>query len=421
MRSRPNRRLDQYADLIIKVGLNIQPGQRLHIGAGAYSGFLEGPPPEAAPFVRLLAAKAYRVGARYVDVSYEDEQLKLIRFQNAPSDSFVEVSRWGTQQAVTYMKQGDAILAFLCSDPNLLRDQDAEAVETAQQRVFPTLEPLWPLISSSASNWSLVAVPTAGWAAAVLPDVAPEERLERMWEVIFELCRITNDDPITGWHNHLADLTKRCRYLNDKSFQALHCSGPGTDLTVGLPDGHVWNCGGLQTQNGIFIAANIPTEEVFTMPHRERIDGVVRTTKPLCFGGSTIEGISLTFKDGRVVDATAERGHALLGGILDTDDGARSLGEIALVPHSTPISCSGLVFQNILFDENASCHMALGSAYRFSMEGGPDMSPDEFADAGGNQSLLHVDFMVGSGELTVDGILRNGSREPLMRDGEWAF
>jgi aminopeptidase len=421
MNDRYETRLDQYADVIISVGLNLQPGQRLHIGAGAYSGFLEGPPPEAAPFVRLLAEKAYRAGARYVDVSYEDEQLRLIRFQHAPTDSFEEVSPWGTEQAATYMERGDAILGFLCSDPNLLRDQDQGALETAQGQVFPTVGPLLRFIGSNASNWSGVALPTPGWAAAVLPDVDPDRRMERMWDVIFDMCRITGDDPVAGWRDHVADMTGRARHLNERRYQALHYKGPGTDLTAGLPDGHLWICGGLETQNGITIVPNIPTEEIFTLPNKERIDGTVRSTKPLGFGGSTIEGLSLTFANGRVVKAEAETGQGLLDSILDTDDGARSLGEISLVPHSSPISQSGLVFQNILYDENASCHMALGNAYRFSLEGGTEMSDEGFAAAGGNQSQVHVDFMMGSAEIDVNGIHADGTSEPVMRSGEWAF
>ena len=414
-------RLEQYAEVIVRVGLNLQAGQRLHIGGGAYSGFLEGPPPEAAPFVRLLAKKAYQAGARYVDVSYEDEGLKLIRFQNAPADSFSETSPWASEQSARYLERGDASLTFLCSDPDLLRDQDQESVQTAQEQVFHTLGPLWNLIESNRSNWLAVAVPTPGWAAAVLPGVKPEERLDRMWEIIFDMCRINQADPVAGWENHVTALAELCNYLNEKRYQALHYSGPRTDLTVGLPENHLWHSGRLESQNGVSFVANIPTEEVFTMPHRDQINGVVKATKPLSFGGSTIEGLALTFENGQVMSARADKGQGILDSLLRTDEGSRSLGEVALVPHSSPISQSGLIFQNILYDENASCHLALGNAYRFSMIDGEDMSAEAFAAAGGNQSQVHVDFMIGSGELDLDGIRSDGAREPLMRAGEWTF
>ncbi len=415
------RRLGQYADVIIKIGLNVQPGQRLHLGAAAYSGFIEGVPLSAAQFARLLAAKAYQAGARYVDLSYEDELLTLTRFQYAPRDSFDEFSPYAVRQSAEYMDEGNAILTFLNSNPELLSEQDPELVEQAQQKVFENIGELWHKIESNMSNWTAVSVPTEGWAAKVLPDVPAEERMERMWGVILDMCRIYGDDPVSGWRDHIVSLAQRSSYLNDRRYQALKYRGPGTDLTVGLPKGHLWQAGSLKTRSGFDFVANLPTEEVFSMPHREKIDGVVKATRPLVFGGSMIEDFSLTFKNGRVVEAVAAKGQGLLDNILNHDEGSRSLGEISLLPHSSPISQSGLVFYNILYDENASCHMAIGNAYRFSMEGAADMSAEEFAAAGGNQSPLHLDFMMGSAELDVDGVNSDGTIEPVMRAGEWTI
>lgn len=415
------RKLEQYADVAVQIGLNLRPGQRVLIGAAAYSGFIEGAPLSAAPFARLLAAKAYQAGARYVDLLYEDELLTLTRFQHAPRDSFEEVNPHSIRQSKTYMDNGDAVLTFHNPNPDLLSEQDPDSVLQAQQKVFENIGPLWEQIESNKSNWLAIAVPTEGWAAKILPDVPGSERMERMWQVIFDMCRIQGENPVAGWKDHIAALGVRRDYLNGRRFEALKYRGPGTDLTVGLPASHLWQSGGLESQNGISFVANIPTEEVFSMAHKEKIDGVVKATRPLSFGGSMVEDFSLTFENGRVVAADAGKDQAMLENILDSDDGARSLGEISLVPHSSPISQSGLTFYNLLYDENASCHMALGNAYRFSMEGGSDMTAEEFAAAGGNQSPLHLDFMMGSAELDVDGIRADGTVEPVLRGGEWAI
>jgi aminopeptidase len=249
----------------------------------------------------------------------------------------------------------------------------------------------------------------------VFPGSAPAEQISQLWEAIARLCRLDQPDPVAAWERHLAALARRRDYLNAKRYSALHYKGPGTSLTIGLPDGHLWVSGRSESRSGIPFAPNLPTEEVFTMPHRDRVDGVVRSSKPLSYGGTVIENFGLTFAGGKTVTVTAERGQEVLQRLVDTDAGAGRLGELALVPHSSPVSQSGLLFYNTLFDENAASHVALGSAYKFTMSGGESMDDDTFERVGGNRSGVHVDFVIGSGELDVDGMVPGGATEPLMR------
>jgi aminopeptidase len=275
-------------------------------------------------------------------------------------------------------------------------------------------------VSRNHTNWSVVAAPAASWAAKVFPDLPADRRLDALWNAIARFCRLDRPDPVAAWDEHLAALARRTAFLNGRRYTGLHYRGPGTDLTLGLPDAHVWVSGRSASRAGVQFTANIPTEEVFTIAHKDRADGTVRSTKPLSYGGTLIENFSVAFRDGRIVDVKAARGEEVLRQLVGTDAGAERLGEIALVPHSSPISQSGVLFYNTLFDENAASHVALGSAYKFTMRGGDSMSEQEFASAGGNTSATHVDFMIGSGELDIDGLLPGGAREPLMRRGEWA-
>jgi aminopeptidase len=253
----------------------------------------------------------------------------------------------------------------------------------------------------------------------VFPGIAAPQQLAKLWDAISRLCRLDRPDPIAAWETHLAALARRRDYLNRKQYTALRYRGPGTDLVIGLPAGHVWVSGRSTSASGIAFTPNIPTEEVFTMPHKDRVEGTVRSTKPLSYGGTLIEGFSFRFAGGRIVDLTAERGEDVLRQLVGMDEGAARLGEVALVPHDSPVAQSGLLFFNTLFDENAASHVALGSAYKFTLSGGDVMSDEEFERAGGNHSATHVDFMIGSAELDVDGVLADGGAEPLMRRGVW--
>jgi aminopeptidase len=404
--------LDKYAEVIVRVGLNLQPGQRLLIRM---------PPIELVPLVRLIVTKAYKVGARLVDVMWNDDQLRLIRFQHAPRDSFEEFPTWRADAAFEAAKSGDAVLTIYAENPDLLCEQDPELVATVFRTRVKHFKPFGDLVVKNAINWTVVTAPVDGWTEKVFPDLPPDVREAKFWDTIFEICRVKQEDPVSAWRDHVNELVARSDHLNHKQYTALKLTAPGTDLTVGLPRGYIWRGARMTSQNGIDFMANIPTEEVFTMPHKDKTEGVVTATKPLSYGGVLIEDFSLTFADGRVVKASAAKGEEVLRKLIETDEGASRIGEVALVPHSSPISQSGLLFYNTLIDENASNHIALGRAYKFSMENGEAMSDDEFAAAGGNHSLVHVDLMIGSGEMDVDGLTEGGAAEPVMRGGEWAF
>jgi aminopeptidase len=411
------RKLDLYAQIIVKVGLNLQPGQRLHIGARFFDWL---PGMEAAPLVRLVAKHAYQAGARFVDVLWADQELDLIRAQLAPRDSFEEFPEWLILAARASYERADARLVLDGRDPDLLKEQDAAVVKTMQEKAIRACEPLKEFLGRNTNNWLGACAPTARWAAKVFHDVPAEEQLDRLWDAVFEMCRVNTPDPVAAWEQHIRQLALRCEYLNAKQYTRLEMRGPGTDLRVGLPKRHVWISARMKSEQGIPFVANFPTEEVFTTPHKDRVDGHVRSTKPLSHGGLVIEDFSLTFEGGRVVQAQAERGEQTLKTILDGDEGARRLGEVSIVPHSSAISQSGRLFYKTLIDENASNHLALGRGFPFCIEGTEGV-PEEYARRGGNMSMVHEDFMTGSGELSIDGIREDGSREPLTRDGEWAF
>jgi aminopeptidase len=411
--------LEKYAEVAVKVGLNLQPGQRLLIGIPTRGNL--GTSIELAPLVRLIAKIAYQCGARLVEVLWDDDQLRLIRYQYAAKDSFSEFPDWRTDAVNDYAREGDAILLISSDDPDLFREQDPALIDTLRQTELKHLKPFSELQSKNAMNWSIIAAPRAGWLRKILPDLPGEDREEKFWDMLFKICRIDKPDPVSAWFDHIHQLTTRRDYLNEKQYVALKLEGPGTDLTVGLPKGHIWGAARMTSLNGIPFTANLPTEEIFTIPHKDRTEGVVSSSKPLSYGAMYIEDFSLTFSNGKVVGASSRAGEESLHKILETDEGASMLGEIALVPHSSPISQLELLFFSTLIDENAANHLALGRAFRFCIKGGEVMSDEEFSAAGGNQSLVHVDFMIGSGEMDVDGRTEDGSSEPIMRDGEWAF
>jgi len=406
------QKLQNYAELAIRVGLNLQPGQRLMIRRA---------PIDCAPLVRALAAGAYKAGARLVDVMWQDEQLTLTRFQHAPRDSFTEYPAWRAEGLLQAVRRGDAVLSLHGTDPELLKGQDEELVSTVMKTAQTHNRPALEFLSRDGTNWLVFAAPTPSWASRVFPNDPPERQLNRLWEAVFAATRADRPDPIALWQTHIQNLLRRARYLTGKQYTALHYTAPGTDFTLGLPRGHIWKSAGSQAQTGIPFTANIPTEEVYSLPHRERADGVITASMPLNYEGSLIENFTLTFANGRVTKVTAERGEAILQRLVETDEGAARLGEVALVPHSSPISQSGILFYNTLFDENASCHVALGRAYPVCLEGGTAMEKADFQAAGGNDSLIHVDFMIGSADMNIDGITENGDAEPVMRNGEWAF
>jgi len=408
--------LSLYGELAVRIALNLQPGQRLLILGPLANG---GASLEAAPLVRCVTESAYKAGAQFVETLWGDEALQLARFKYAPRDSFDQISSWFPTALTDHVHAGHAVLSIYANDPDLLKNQPAELVGSVQKAVSRAVRPFREHLSKNGTNWSVIAAASIGWAARVFPDLPPSEQRDALWAAIARLVRLDRPDPIAAWEQHLAALAARRDFLNRRRYHALKYRGPGTDLTLGLIEGHQWVSGRSTSLHGIAFAPNLPTEEVFTMPHKDRVDGVVTTTKPLSYGGTLIENFSMTFEGGRVVKATAERGEKVLKELLDTDAGASRLGEVALVPHNSPVAQSGLLFYNTLFDENAASHVALGSAYKFTVEGGEGMSDEQFEQAGGNRSATHVDFMIGSPALDIDGVLANGTVEPLMRKGDW--
>jgi aminopeptidase len=404
-------KLASYASLIVEVGLNLQAGQQLMVSA----------PIEASPLLARVAEAAYKRGARYVHPLYGDDAVTLARFRYAPRDSFSFYPEWLARGMLEMVENNGARLSVTGNDPDLLKDQDGEAIAAAQKSAQSALKPFMGKIMRDAVNWCVVATATPAWANKVFPEAPEEERVGLLWDAIFKAVRADQEDAVATWQQHLEELEARRGHLNARRYSALHYRAPGTDLLLGLADGHIWKGGTSQNEAGTTFVANLPTEEVFTAPHRARVEGTVRSSKPLSYGGQLIEDFSLTFREGRVVDAKAAQGEDALQRLLATDDGATRLGEVALVPHSSPISQSGLLFYNTLFDENAASHLALGRAYRFCAEGGTTMNDDEAQAVGLNDSLTHVDFMIGSSEMEIAGVREDGREEPVMRAGEWAF
>lgn len=409
--------LDRYAELAIKVGLNLQPGQPLIITDIRRGGV----PLETAPLVRRLVTHAYLAGAPSVQVMWRDDAIQRIRFEHAPRDSFAEYPDWIARGLLEHVQRGGALLTILAADPDLLNDQDPDLIATVMKTAWERNKELYDLTGRNAANWLVISASYPGWAAKVFPDDPPQQGQARLWEALFHVCRMDVPDPLSAWREHIRQLVARSDYLNHKQYRALHFTGPGTDLTVGLPAGHRWLSARFPTQSGIEFTANIPTEEVFTLPHRAQTEGTVTATRPLNYGDTLIDGFHLAFSGGRVVEASARTGDAVLRRLIETDEGASRLGEVALVADSSPISQLGLMFYNTLLDENCASHVALGEAYKFSLQGGAQISEADFAAAGGNVSLIHVDFMIGSGEVDVDGVTAEGAGEPVMRQGEWAF
>jgi aminopeptidase len=410
------RILRAYADLTISIGLNLQRGQRLLIIGPIANG---GASLEAAPLIREITGSAYRAGASLVETLWGDEASLTARLQYAAPESFDEFSEWLPGALMRYVEGGHAVLSVYANDPDQLKDAPPDHVAALQKAAARAVRPFRERISRNQTNWAVVAAAAAAWAARVFPDVAPEQRVPRLWDAIVRLCRLDQADPIAAWEGHLSDLATRTADLNAKQYTALRYTGPGTSLTIGLPTGHVWVGGRSANAAGIMFAPNLPTEEVFTMPHKDRVDGVVRSTKPLSYGGTLIENFTLRFDGGRVVEVHAERNENVLQRLVEMDPGAARLGEVALVPHSSPVAQTGRLFYNTLFDENAASHIALGAAYKFTLRGGEAMPDEAFEAAGGNRSATHVDFMIGSAELDVDGVRPDGAAEPLMRRGEW--
>jgi aminopeptidase len=403
------QKLDRLAEVAIHVGLGLAPGQELVMTATL----------DTLPLVRRITEQAYKAGASLVTTLLSDEEAQLLRYRHGSNESFDYAAAWLYEGIANAFRGGAARLAVAGGNPSLLSQEDPEKVGRANRAVSKAYRPALELITRHDINWTIVAAATPAWAATVFPELAADEALARLWDAIFAASRVDASDPVAAWKAHDAGLHRRADVLNQKRYSALHFRARGTDLRVGLADDHLWLGGGMTAGNGRYCIPNMPTEEVFTTPHKDRVNGTVTSTKPLSHQGTMIEEIAVRFEAGRVVEASAARGQEVLQRMIDTDEGARRLGEVALVPHSSPIAHSGLLFSNTLFDENAACHIALGQAYSTCVKDGDKLSPAELAARGANESLIHVDWMIGSGKMDVDGVTAEGGTEPLMRQGEW--
>ena len=404
-------KLEKLAEVAVKVGLQLQKGQDLVITA----------PVVAMPLVRLITRHAYVVGGGLVTVFYSDEETTLARYKYGNDESFDRASGWLYEGMAKAYANNAARLAISGDNPMLLADQDPAKVARANRANSTAYKPALEKISNFDINWNIVSYPNPSWAKLVFPNDPEAIAVAKLAKAIFAASRVDVADPIAAWAEHNANLHKRSAWMNGQNFAALHFQGPGTDLRVGLADGHEWHGGASVAKNGITCNPNIPTEEVFTTPHALRVDGHVSSTKPLSHQGTLIDNIQVQFEGGRIIGAKASRGEEVLNKVLDTDEGARRLGEVALVPHSSPISASGILFYNTLFDENASCHIALGQCYSKCFVSGATLSQDQIKAQGGNSSLIHIDWMIGSDKVDIDGVTQDGSRVAVMRKGEWAY
>lgn len=405
------RNLEKYAELAVKVGVNIQKGQTLVVYATL----------DAAEFVRLVVKKAYETGADNVIVNWDDDIVSRTKYDLAPDEAFTEFPAWKAKEREELVEKGAAFMSVVSSSPDLLKGVKPERIANFQKAAGKALAKYRQAVQSDRISWTVIAAASPSWAAKVFPDEPADNQVAKLWDAIFKATRVDSDNPVEAWKQHDANLHEKVHYLNEKHYAKLHYKAPGTDLTIELPKNHIWVGAGSVNEKGFEFMANMPTEEVFTVPYKTGVNGVVSSTKPLSYGGNIIDRFSITFENGKIVAVKAEEGEEILKRLVDTDEGSHYLGEVALVPFNSPISQSNILFFNTLFDENASNHLAIGSAYAFCIEGGKTMSSEELKANGLNESITHVDFMIGSAKMDIDGITADGKSEPVFRAGNWAF
>lgn len=407
-----NKTLQKYADLALKIGINLQQKQTLVIMS----------PVETAPFTRMLVETAYKMGAKEVVVHWNDDFCKKMRFLHGDIEIFENMPQWEIDSLMFYAEKNAAFLSIAANDPELLKGIDSKKIAKAQTARNVGLKSYYEKVMTNTIQWNIISVPTSAWAKKVFPNLSEEEAVENLWKAIISSVKADTENPVETWHKHLANLKEKMDYLNKKQFKKFVIKNSiGTNLTVQLPNRHLWASGKDITKSGIEFVANIPTEEVFSMPYKYGVDGIVKASKPLNYGGTLIENFSLTFKDGKIIDFSAESGEEALKNLINTDEGAKYLGEIALVSYDSPISNSNILFYNTLFDENASCHLAIGQAYPSCIEEGDTFNKQQMEEAGMNDSLVHVDFMFGTKDLDITGIDSYGREEKIFKNGNWAF
>lgn len=406
-------KLQQYAELLVKVGMNVQPKQPVFIRSSV----------ETLELTHLIVEEAYHCGASDVRVVYSDPTLKRLKFENESVEHFAnhEIKSYDVEARMDYVKRGAANLALISEDPDLMDGIDSQKLQAFQQQNARAFKGYMESVQKNQFPWVVAAFPSKAWAKRVYPELSVEEAYIKFIGEVFDIVRIDGNDPVENWRQHIANLSVYAQKLQQKNYHALHYVSEGTDLTVGLAKNHIWEdaTSYVNGKEQAFIA-NIPTEEVFTAPDRNRVDGYVTNKLPLSYNGTIIDQFKLMFKDGEIIDFSAEKGEAVLKDLINTDEGSRRLGEVALVPDDSPISNRNTIFYNTLFDENAACHLAIGSAYAFNIEGGTEMTVEEKIASGLNDSNVHVDFMIGSSDLTIYGIFEDGSKELVFENGNWA-
>lgn len=403
--------LEKYAELAVKVGINLKEKEGLIIGGNI----------DSIPLARLVMAKAYELGAKHVEFMFTDDEMSLIRYKYGKDYVFEEYPQWKVDSIEAMYKDNYHHMFISAPDPELLKDIDGDLIAKNQKTASLASTPLMKYRMTGRTKWSILAVPSIPWAKSVFPDLSNDEAVEKLWEKIFEATRVDQEDPIKAWEIHDENLKKYKNFLNDKQFEKLELKGPGTDIEVYLAEDHFWMGGSKESLAGASYVANMPTEEVFTTPHKLKVNGTLKATKPLSLNGKLVEDFGFTFKDGKVIDFYAEKGYEVLENLLNNDEGARYLGEVALVQDDSPISNTDILFNNTLFDENASVHFALGRAYAYAMRNGSEMTEEELAAKGSNFSLIHVDFMVGGPELDILAYEKNGNKVELFKDGNWVI
>ncbi|MCY8840967.1 aminopeptidase [Bacillus atrophaeus] len=406
-----SKKLSTYALLAVEVGVNVQKGQHVVVNAST----------EVRDFVRLIVKHAYEKGAKHVTVNWQDDEVSRLKYELAPPEAFDEYPEWEAKGKEALAEKGAAFISVVSSSPDLLKGIESKRIAAFQKAAGKALHTYRQYIQSDKVSWTVIGAASAGWASKVFPGHSEEKAIQLLWEEIFNTTRVNEENPVQAWKEHDQTLHEKVDHLNAKHYSALHYQAEGTDLTIELPKKHVWAGAGSINENGNEFMANMPTEEVFTMPQKDGVNGTVSSTKPLSYRGNIIDNFTLTFKNGRIVDIKAEKGEDILKELVETDEGSHYLGEVALVPYDSPISKSDILFYNTLFDENASNHLAIGSAYAFNIEGGKQMSREELVKEGLNESITHVDFMIGSKDMSIDGITADGKREPVFRNGNWAF
>lgn len=403
-------KLQQYAKLVARCGIHVEPGQEVVLHC----------PVACQDFARMIVKEVYEAGAKDVIVHWNDDQMARMRYEYAPMEVFEEFPQWRVDSQLMYAKRDAAFISITGTDPEAFKGVDARKMMAAGKAADAANKEFTAMMMRSAVKWTVAAVPTEAWAKKVFPDVSVEEAIAKLWDAIFHTMRIGEGDAVARWDEHGRNLAEKCRILNDYQFVSLHyVNSLGTDFTVGLPENHHWEGGSDTAKSGVKYFANMPTEEVFTMPHRLKAEGKLVSALPLSYEGSMIDHFTLIFKDGEVVDFSAEEGEDVLKRLLDMDAGARRLGEVALVPYASPIAELGILFYNTLFDENAACHFALGACYPTTIEGGAALSEEELKERGGNDSMEHVDFMVGTKDLSITGTTKDGEEVAIFRDGNW--